>query len=213
MVNLLDFDALEYFTLIFVGVLIVVGTYFKVIIERWIKDKTLKTPSLRRDSTRDLAVKDILTQLRTELSSDRVMIFRFHNGGNWPNKEPMKKLSCTYEAARIGTTREADSFKDVLVSKVPELVSIITNETAPQFFEVDQLPYSFFRSYLCNCGVESVAIRALYVNSDRNYLLGAIIVNFDVNLEQLGKDFDMELAKHRIDIAAIRCEALLSSFS
>ena len=80
--------------------LYVLYTFWKIIIKpEKTHSKWNDRYSVKEDSIYNLVIQKILCRLKKELSATKIVIGRFHNGGNYVNGLPMKKFSLTHETA------------------------------------------------------------------------------------------------------------------
>jgi hypothetical protein len=59
--------------------------------------------SVKEDSVYGMVLQKIICKLKHDLNASRVIIARFHNGGNYVNGLPMKKFTVTHETASKGS--------------------------------------------------------------------------------------------------------------
>ena len=73
-------------------------------------------------------ISDAIAELKGRINADRVMVYQFHNGDMFIAKNPMWKMSCTYETTKAGVTSEASNSQNQLISPyMPELASLWTD--------------------------------------------------------------------------------------
>lgn len=105
----------------------------------WAKEKYEDSPEedpSKRTVTEEIQFAQNISQelesIRKEISSDRIWIAQFHNGGqilNAGRKSSMKKISITHEVTDKGVSKEKYKIDGVLVSFFSEMIdSIITKE-------------------------------------------------------------------------------------
>jgi len=134
-------------------------TFWKTIIKpektnhRW-HDKY----SVKEDSIYNLVVQKILCQLKKELNATKIILGRFHNGGNYVNGLPMKKFSLTHETAGGTETPMMDKGIAVLNSKYSEAFAQLATieeyciadieDCTDDNFKRDMKVYGFKAAYL-----------------------------------------------------------------
>jgi hypothetical protein len=126
-------------------------------VEKKEKATTFKV-AIKKASTYDAALKILLYNLKKELSADKVIVARFHNGGNFANGYEMKKFTVTHETPGGTSIPLMDKQVAVLNSRYSEailhLVSIGNYSIADctdctdQSFRHDMQEYGFQATYL-----------------------------------------------------------------
>jgi len=96
---------------------------------------------------RDLKMQDLLTELRMTYDSSRSYVYLFHNGGQYLDGSPMKKMSMVYESVKRGTSYEVMNSKDVSVSMIPTLTEMISSEEKKLIF-IKDMKEDFYKHFL-----------------------------------------------------------------
>jgi len=80
---------------------------------------------LKQSIEYDLLLSRTLQKLKDELNATKVLVARFHNGGNFYNGLAMKKFSVYMETASSNSTIPCmqDTYRDVMNSRYPEVFS------------------------------------------------------------------------------------------
>jgi len=114
--------------------------------------------SVKEDSIYNLVIQKILCQLKKELSATKIVIGRFHNGGNYVNGLPMKKFSITHETAGGTETPMMDKGIAVLNSRYSEAFAQLATlgeyciadieDCTDDNFKRDMKVYGFKAAYL-----------------------------------------------------------------
>lgn len=114
--------------------------------------------SVKEDSVHNTVIQKIICKIKIDLNSTKVVIGRFHNGGNYVNGLPMKKFTLTHETA--GGTKEPmmDKGISVLNSKYSEAFAQLAtideycisdmNDCTDMNFSRDMKNYGFGATYL-----------------------------------------------------------------
>jgi len=96
-------------------------TLYKAIVKpENINSKWYNKHSVKDDSIHNLVIQKILCQLKKDLCATKIIIGRFHNGGNYVNGLPMKKYSLTHETAGGTESPMMDKGVGVLNSRYSE---------------------------------------------------------------------------------------------
>lgn len=181
-----------------------VAAYFATQFIAALRKAGLAIPHDRVEEThvRDLRIQDLLTELRIALKAKRASLAKIHNGEKYVDGSDLLKVSRTHESVEYGTSYQAETIRNVLVSTVPEEF-VLVMEDGPSFRSVSELPPGRFR-YFCEMGgvfaVSRMAIRR-----------GKDVIGY------LGVDFGRETASAPEDLAgklktfAGRLEGLLAA--
>lgn len=90
--------------------------------------KMIRKPSSFKDSVNlNRYVSDAIVELRTKATADRAWVFEFSNGQTFSAKNPIWRISRTYEKCASGINYEHKKLQSVLVSTVFELVECFIN--------------------------------------------------------------------------------------
>jgi len=142
-----------------VVVLFIVYTFWKNIIKPdKLGNKWHDRYSVKEDSLCHVVVQKILCKLKIDLFATKIIIGRFHNGGNYVNGLPMKKFSLTHETAGGTDTPMMDKGVGVLNSKYSEAFAQLAtieeycmadlNDCTDANFKRDMMGYGFKATYL-----------------------------------------------------------------
>lgn len=114
--------------------------------------------SVKEDSIYSLVVQKIICQLKQELSAVKIVIGRYHNGGNYVNGLPMKKFTITHETAggtdipimdkgiAILNSRYSEAFAQV--ATLGEYCVSDMQDCTDQNFKRDMQAFGFKATYL-----------------------------------------------------------------
>lgn len=139
---------------------------------------------MTRDTARDTKVNQILLDLLHDAHADRAIIMQFHNGEKLAGGNPFRKMSCSYEAAQLGVSRELHNLQNIPLSSVPECLKELVDHEKAFVIVVDKLPCGPTRALLEEQGIRITVRKRLTVGQD---ILGFIAVNF-VNNGYLTED-------------------------
>jgi hypothetical protein len=130
---------------------------------------------MTKDSHRDTKVNQLLLDLLYEANADRAIIMTFHNGDRLAGGTPFKKMSCTYEATKLGVSREITSLQGIPLSSVPECLKELIDHDQAFPIVVDKLPCGPSRALLESQGIRITIRKRLMVNQS---ILGFIAINY-----------------------------------
>jgi len=142
-----------------VTLLYVLYTFYNIIIKAEnINQKWHNKHSVKDDSIHNLVIQKILCRLKKELNATKIIIGRFHNGGNYVNGLPMKKFSLTHETAGGTELPMMDRGVGVLNSKYSEAFAQLATigeycisdieDCTDDNFKRDMRSYGFKATYL-----------------------------------------------------------------
>lgn len=163
--------------------LIALITYATAMAANWVNEKKkarTKSAKLRKLAlayNQDIEIDIILDQLVNEVhGAMRAYLARLHNGEEWIGGDEIGKKSRTHERVRDGISYQSALFRSILLSSIPEEVSLVEKQS-PTYTEVSALPRGYFR-YLCELGGSVAIARAAVRRNDR--LIGLVGLDFDV---------------------------------
>jgi hypothetical protein len=104
----------------------------------------------------DLKIQEMLTELRVYYGASRALVYLFHNGGHFLTGSPMKKMSCIYETAKRGVSYEGPNSRNLSISMLPDLISILSDEH-PKLYNLEDLGDTFLKHYLDTRNVKQFA--------------------------------------------------------
>ncbi len=93
---------------------VVVLNHIKNKVEDWYKQRKLHP--IARSVLANRRVHALLVEVRAKTSADRALVYLFHNGQSFSNKNPLWRLSCTQEYCRDGISHEIGSQQNILAS-------------------------------------------------------------------------------------------------
>lgn len=142
----------------------------------WFKTRAESKPvNVARSMQSDQAVNDLLHQLRDDTTAGRAFVLRFHNGSDFFDGSPMKRLSCTHEVVAQGVSREIQRQQGVPISMfVPGIDQVLENDPKIRF--VDKLPDSHFRAFKEQMCVVAYHLVPLY--KDGRLLSGVLAIHY-----------------------------------
>jgi hypothetical protein len=92
-------------------------------------------------------INELLTEMRLDLNCSRVSLFQFHNGGKYLDGSSIMKISMSHESCGLYATPSVDNVQNIIISRFPELYSLITN-TEMKLHYVEDLHPSLFKNIL-----------------------------------------------------------------
>lgn len=124
----------------------------------------------------DLLIHEHLARLMTLLGPQciRAYLSKFHNGERYIDDSDILKKSRTHEVVADGVSYQADHYKGMLVSIMPDEMQLAI-EPGNSFRLVRELPPGRFKSLCVIGGVEAIARAAVYKDKD---IVGFIGVDF-----------------------------------
>lgn len=192
----------ETMSMIIAGVLIAVLVVFK----DWLREKITETllrmrwlkkhppcpePSLIES---DRQIREVLTELRTLVGSERVHVWQFHNGSVFSSQNPIFRITCSHESCKQGVSHEQQNCQGLLATLMLEMigpmfgvdtdaeyVSLVDNpQKLPLFWlAVSKMPSSYCRSMLSFQGTRYVCVSPLiYQDQKRSGLMQSKIMGF-----------------------------------
>lgn len=111
--------------------------------------------SVKEDSVYNAEVQKIIIRLKLELRACKVVIGRFHNGGNYVSGLPMKKFSLTHETAGGSTTSMMDRCLAVLNSRYPEAFAQLATLEEYCISDTEDCPDANFKRDMNNYGFKA----------------------------------------------------------
>ena len=141
----------------------------------------------------DVRLVELLSELRTETSSCRARIFRFHNGGEYFDGEEVKRMSCTHESVTTGVSHEIRECQGILCNQEIYLIEQAMKDTT-SLIAVEALDdRSYIRSRLESQNVKAFVVLPLYKKTRSvELLIGFIRIEYTAN-HLLPKDEDGNL--------------------
>jgi hypothetical protein len=133
-----------------------------------------RTIPLRERSDRDIAIHEVLTEMRVRLRADRAYVTMFHNGDHFVDNSEILRKSRTHEVDEAGISDESSQFQGILISSVPDEMKLVV-DAGPSFSPVTMLPDGRFRRMLEASGVQAIARAAIRRNSR---IIGFVGVDF-----------------------------------
>jgi len=144
-------------------------------ITSWDFRRAMSRESMAKDAENSQKVHDQLVEIRALTGADRAYVFLFHNGAHLSTGLPMKKMSCAYESCASGTASKAFEMSDLLVSRYPILLNLLTKKPQPYLMNVDTAENSHFKTLKQLHGTHYVVVHLL-VND--GLLIGWMGVDF-----------------------------------
>lgn len=139
---------------------VIYGIYFCVVkafpkrFYNWVVGKIREVkPKMPEDLDKDIALDDILSELRVEARADRAHIFQFHNGDHYDNKAPIRRFSATHEKLKVGVKSACDIYQGKLVSGFLDGLRLILESDKPvSKVSFDELPNGLYKTYMTKTG-------------------------------------------------------------
>lgn len=126
----------------------------------------------------DPEIRDAITELRVELSADRVFIVEAHNGGSNLTSLPFLYVDMTYESVRQGEIQLEDEYKNVRLQRYNFCTYIYKNNyfygSVQDVYEIDPI----FSYRIQGDGVKYIAVLAIYGEYS---LIGAVGVEYSTS--------------------------------
>jgi len=126
----------------------------------------------------DPEIRDAITELRVELSADRVFIVEAHNGGSNLTSLPFLYVDMTYESVRQGELQLEDEYKNVRLQRYNFCTYIYKNNyfygSVQDIYEIDPI----FSYRIQGDGVKYIAVLAIY---GKYSLIGAVGVEYSTS--------------------------------
>jgi len=127
-------------------------------------------------------IHDLLTECRVKLNANRVVVVRFHNGGNYTNSNPMLKFSIVYESTDSSTKEIMNLFQNVFVSKYPKASKLLFDQG---YLKIDDVKKMFKEKpeYIPNLYSDLLYhnVKAYYevaIKDVSNYIVGFIAIAY-----------------------------------
>jgi len=103
-----------------IAVLFFLYVFWKTVVQPYQDINRLKhIPSIKENSVYNSIIQKIICKLKIDLSSAKIVIGRFHNGGSFVNGLPMRKFSLAFETAGGTTIPMMDKNVGVMNSRYP----------------------------------------------------------------------------------------------
>lgn len=127
-----------------------------------VKRRIPKPVDVEEDHWRNQQIQEKITSLRLNLrGAIRTYFSRFHNGEHYVEGSELLKKTRTHESVGEGMKYQAEEYKGMLVSTVPEEMELV-RQKGPSFRPVREIAWSKFK-WLCEIGgVHAVARCAVY---------------------------------------------------
>lgn len=170
--------------------------------EWWTTRKKKQRNSIPGLVSMDIAVYKHLTELNTTAGSDRAFVIQFHNGTYYINQANQMKMSCTHEIVKDGVSREQESFKDILLSKVPIAIHELLTKSSV-VFNIDGTETAYFYQMLRDQGVTRF-VGALM--KEKDVVEGFVGISY---LDTDATEFDEEYLKELVQSCANRIGFIL----
>lgn len=173
---------------------------FRLFILKKIKGFFTPDDKIRMNAEKYKLVMEYLISIRSQTNSARTRIFQFHNGGVFTTKNPIWKMTCTYESCRAGISYEGTKIVDMYISHLVEFLSFLWN-TSPETqgirniclladkrceksplrnaykINVPQLKESFFKSLIINSGIEVMYV--VPIINEFDLIVGFMTVEYE----------------------------------
>ena len=133
----------------------------------------------------DVHVRQLLEELLLRTNATRVHVYRFHNGADFFDGTSMKRMSCAYEVASPGVSKEFQRVQQIPLSLFDTVQQMLI-EGVPHIYKVKDLQEGHYKSALADVGVKAVCVMPLISNK---LIVGAVCVHYPEE-ECTGKDRD-----------------------
>lgn len=196
---MIELDLLELFTqtqswtLVFLSVIVTVGTcfggiWFTHFLSKKSYSKKAKNAEklLKVVTQRNERIVKTLKDIVAELDVDRAYIYEFHNGSFYTSGLPMEKFSCTYEVVREGISAECPHHIEYKMSNYSEYIYKIVHKGIVEIDNVEEYTEEpLLRNLLTSKGVKSMVNVALKNPYDQT--IGFLGVDFVTHTKSLNK--------------------------
>lgn len=143
--------------------------YGLLLLGNWLKHRW----EVRKDKARHAFTPDVLNRefkssaeidialakaLEDFAGADRAYFTRFHNGESYIDGSPIQRRTRTNERVRLGISRQAPLFRNILVLSVRQEVALVQKSLTegPQWMLVDGLEEGELKAMLESAGVRSI---------------------------------------------------------
>lgn len=137
--------------------------------------KQQKLQSLALAYDQDLAIHVMLDECLRKFGAQRAYLSRLHNGDAFLGNEEILKKSRTHERVRPGTSYQAEVYRGMLTSSVPDEMRLIQQEGSGWTVVADLDPSKF--RWLCDQAGATAVARAAVKRDNR--IIGFIGLDFD----------------------------------
>jgi len=172
---------------------VVVLNHLKNKAEEWYRQRKLHP--IARSVLANRRVHALLVELRAKTNADRALVFLFHNGQTFSNKNPLWRVSCTQEYCRKGVSDEIASQQNILASLIWNgLAPLMGSDTGKgvickdyighqiYVMDVQGMNDSYFQRSLISRGVRTKILTPL---KDNNEVVGFIALHYDEETNNL----------------------------
>ena len=147
------------------------GAVFAVWYKSWLANKR-KQFTIRISAEKNDRIQVLLTEVRARLDADRTYLCMFHNGSKYTQGSEILKVSRTNESANPGVSLEAQHYQNILISLIPDEMTLVT-EDGPSFTKVTDLKDGKFKRMCIARGIQSIARCAVRKGNEIIGYLGA----------------------------------------
>lgn len=165
--NVLQVFAKDILAPLAVGLVAIGGIWWKNWLAHKRKQFVIKISAEKNDK-----IQVLLTEARVRLKADRTYLCLFHNGSKYTQGSEIMKVSRTNESASNGVSLEAQYYQNILISLVPDEMTLVT-DAGPSFTAIKDLQDGKFKRMNIARGVRSVARCAVRKGSEIIGYLGA----------------------------------------
>jgi len=158
-------------------------------------------------SATDIRLIELLSGLRVTTGADRVHLYRFHNGGDFIDGSPIKKVSCTHETVATGISHEIAGLQNIQCSINLSIIQMLSSGNNNIVY-TDSLQDSFLKSNLVSKNVKAFVVTPIYKQSlaSSSMIIGYLKLHF-CNLDNIPEENGKKV--ENIDIAK-ECAKLVS---
>jgi hypothetical protein len=173
---------------------------FRIFLWKRIKRTFSKSDKIEANTKKDILIMEYLISIRSSMNAARARIFQFHNGGLFTTKNPIWKITCTYESCRSGISYESQKVVNMYISHITDFLSFLWNDKnhtlgiknvccqsdkrcenspARNAYKIDtlQLKESFFKSLLINSGIEVMFVVPLI--NEYDLIIGFMTIEYE----------------------------------
>ena len=150
--------ALLAFILLIVIIIAIGVVFFKHFNKKEKKEIFFKKIPLRERSCYDVDIARVIWKLKEDVNACKITVNRFHNGGNYANRQPMQKFTATHETPGGSIIPVMDKCNGILISRyseafmtlgtMSEYVIHCVDDCIDRNFRYDMIFYGFKATYL-----------------------------------------------------------------
>lgn len=176
----------------------IIGPVVVHYVKGWAENNKKKNDPLAEAISVNSLIIDKLTDMKEKVSSDRIWMIQFHNGGHfYPTGKSIQKFSMVYEVVSSDTTSCQHQFQNIPVSLFSKTINKLYKGDSIKIEDTKSTEYNYgFTTQISEMNVKSAYIYPVTTITDQ--FVGIIGIDYIHRKKELGieslADFEIEVA-------------------